>query len=195
MAMGVGIDWAGIAKAQTEALQQRTAADTLRAQAQANLLRTQATQLPIETAAAAELNRQRASSEALTGPASARATDMSGLAAMQNIAPNTPTPYGLTPPAPQMTAAPLPRRRSPSTPFLLDEDQANYRQSPSGLSLGRGYAKGIARVPGKGDGKKDTVPAKLAPGEAVLNKSAADRMGRGLIAALNQMGAQKMGLV
>lgn len=55
--------------------------------------------------------------------------------------------------------------------------------------------KGLARVPGKGDGTKDTVKAKLAPGEAVLNKAAADKMGRGLIAALNKMGAQKMGLV
>lgn len=58
-----------------------------------------------------------------------------------------------------------------------------------------GLRAGTARVPGKGDGTKDTVPAKLAPGEAVLNKAAADKMGRGLIAALNKMGAQKMGLV
>lgn len=57
------------------------------------------------------------------------------------------------------------------------------------------YAKGTARVPGKGSPKKDTVKAKLAPGEAVLNAEAAETMGRGLIAALNQMGAQKMGLV
>lgn len=55
--------------------------------------------------------------------------------------------------------------------------------------------KGLTRVPGKGDGKKDTVKARLAPGEAVLNKAAADGMGRGLIAALNKVGAQKMGLV
>lgn len=58
-----------------------------------------------------------------------------------------------------------------------------------------GFAKGTARVPGKGSGKKDTVPAKLAPGEAVLNKAAADNMGRGLIAALNTAGARKMGMV
>lgn len=57
-----------------------------------------------------------------------------------------------------------------------------------------GFAKGTARVPGKGDGSKDTVPAKLAPGEAVLNKPAADMAGRGLIAVLNKMGAQKMGM-
>lgn len=57
------------------------------------------------------------------------------------------------------------------------------------------FAKGTARVPGKGSGKVDTVPAKLAPGEAVLNRAAADMTGRGLIAALNKLGAQKMGLV
>ena len=61
--------------------------------------------------------------------------------------------------------------------------------------IGMPLKKGIARVPGKGDGTKDTVPSMLAPGEAVLNKAAADKMGRGLIAALNKMGAQKMGLV
>ena len=58
----------------------------------------------------------------------------------------------------------------------------------------RGYKRGTARVPGKGDGTKDTVKAKLAPGEAVLNKGAADHMGRGLIAALNHVGAQRLGL-
>lgn len=63
-----------------------------------------------------------------------------------------------------------------------------------GSTFGR-FKKGIARVPGKGDGTKDTVKAKLAPGEAVLNKAAADKMGRGLIGALNKMGAKKMGLV
>lgn len=58
-----------------------------------------------------------------------------------------------------------------------------------------GFKKGITKVPGKGNGKKDTVKAKLAPGEAVLNKAAADKMGRGLISALNKVGARKMGLV
>lgn len=61
--------------------------------------------------------------------------------------------------------------------------------------FGTGLVKGTARVPGKGDGTKDTVPAMLAPGEAVLNKSAADTAGRGLIAVLNELGARKMGMV
>ena len=58
-----------------------------------------------------------------------------------------------------------------------------------------GMKAGMTRVPGKGDGTKDTVPAKLAPGEAVMNKAAADHMGRGLIAVLNKLGAEKMGMV
>lgn len=76
----------------------------------------------------------------------------------------------------------------------LDVDEENV--SSTGRVGGMpGLKKGIARVPGKGDGTKDTVKAKLAPGEAVLNKAAADKMGRGLIGALNKMGAKKMGLV
>ncbi len=87
----------------------------------------------------------------------------------------------------------------PSTDFMsvrpyrpgIDED---YTLGSTGR-FARNYAKGTARVPGKGSGKKDTVKAKLAPGEAVLNKAAADNLGRGMIAALNKVGARKMGLV
>ena len=52
---------------------------------------------------------------------------------------------------------------------------------------------GTERVPGKGSGKVDTVPAMLAPGEAVLNKGAAEHMGRDNIKQLNQVGLAKMG--
>lgn len=67
-----------------------------------------------------------------------------------------------------------------------------------------GFKKGVAVVRAKGQGmraalnasgKKDTVKAKLAPGEAVLNKSAADMLGRGMIAKLNAKGAAKMGMI
>lgn len=74
-------------------------------------------------------------------------------------------------------------------------DEVDFRRRTQGLGGRMGYKKGTAKVPGKGDGTKDTVPAKLAPGEAVLNKAAAEHMGRGLIGALNQMGAEKMGMV
>lgn len=59
----------------------------------------------------------------------------------------------------------------------------------------RRYAKGTARVPGKGDGTQDTVRAKLPVAGAVVNKAAADSLGRGLIAALNKAGAGAMGMV
>jgi hypothetical protein len=47
---------------------------------------------------------------------------------------------------------------------------------------------GDTKVPGKGDGTVDKVPAMLAPGEAVLNKPAAEKLGRDNIAALNAVG-------
>src|SRR6185312_6500888 len=47
------------------------------------------------------------------------------------------------------------------------------------------YIDGARRVPGKGDGTVDKVHAMLAPGEAVLTKTAAEMMGRDKIAALN----------
>lgn len=56
------------------------------------------------------------------------------------------------------------------------------------------YSKGTSKVPGKGDGKTDTVAAKLAPGEAVLNKAAAEHLGRPVIDLLNAVGQAKMGL-
>lgn len=57
-----------------------------------------------------------------------------------------------------------------------------------------GYSEGTTKVPGKGDGTVDKVPAKLAPGEAVLNKGAAEALGRDLIASLNAAGMQAMGM-
>lgn len=49
-------------------------------------------------------------------------------------------------------------------------------------------------VDGPGDGTVDTVNAKLADGEAVLNAAAADFLGRDLIDKVNQAGAIAMGL-
>jgi hypothetical protein len=56
-------------------------------------------------------------------------------------------------------------------------------------------AHGTSMVPGKptpkgmiGKPQSDTVPAELAPGEAVLNKHAAEMIGRDKIAAANAMG-------
>lgn len=54
-------------------------------------------------------------------------------------------------------------------------------------------SKGTARVPGQGNGTVDTQHAMLAPGEAVLNKAAAEHLGRTTIELLNAIGEQKMG--
>ena len=63
-----------------------------------------------------------------------------------------------------------------------------------GYPFGAGYLFGATAVPGQGSGTVDKVPAMLAPHEAVLNKAAADKLGRGKIAALNAQGAKQMGL-
>lgn len=84
--------------------------------------------------------------------------------------------------------------RLSSQPDQTDQTQKKSASGLLPLTDNNGYRKGIARVPGKGNGTKDTVKAKLAPGEAVLNKAAAEHMGRGLITALNALGQQKMGM-
>lgn len=61
----------------------------------------------------------------------------------------------------------------------------------------QGYRKGITKVKdktGKGSPRKDTVDAKLAEGEAVLNAGAAKILGRKSIAELNAKGLQAMGM-
>lgn len=60
-----------------------------------------------------------------------------------------------------------------------------YRSTGSSL----GFKRGVTSVPGKGTG--DKVPAKLEPKEAVLNKHAADMLGRKKIAELNKKGNEK----
>lgn len=70
----------------------------------------------------------------------------------------------------------------------LDMDENGNPKYP------QGHAKGTAQVAGKGSGKVDTVPAMLAPGEAVLNKGAAEHMGRDNIKSLNAVGLLKMGM-
>jgi hypothetical protein len=56
----------------------------------------------------------------------------------------------------------------------------------SGILYRHDYNKGTKKVPGSGS--KDTVLAKLTPGEAVLNKGAAKNMGRDTIAKANAKG-------
>lgn len=63
--------------------------------------------------------------------------------------------------------------------------------NPSAITTKR-YEAGTNKVPGQGDGTVDKVPAMLAPGEAVLNKGAAEHIGRDKIAAVNAVGHAKM---
>lgn len=92
---------------------------------------------------------------------------------------------------------PLSRDQMLSTTMTPDR----FQQMNPGWTLGaegwlppKRYARGTARVPGKGSSAVDSVPAKLAPDEAVLNQPAADMLGRGLIGWLNRIGAQQLGM-
>ena len=58
----------------------------------------------------------------------------------------------------------------------------------------RGFSHGTAEIEAPGDGTVDTQPAMLADGEAVLNKAAAEHLGRDFIEALNTAGVWAMGL-
>jgi hypothetical protein len=73
---------------------------------------------------------------------------------------------------------------------LTDYFAAHPGQAPAGH-----LATGTSRVSGKGSGMVDTVQAKLAPKEAVLNAGAAEHLGRPVIQALNAIGVAKMGMV
>jgi hypothetical protein len=102
-----------------------------------------------------------------------------------------PAPNSLAPTLPTLPSLGAPRPLPPGVdPRTLDTSRWSNQERAR-----FGFAKGTARVPGKGSGKVDTVPAMLAPGEAVLNKGAAETIGRGLIAKANAAGARKMGMV
>jgi hypothetical protein len=83
---------------------------------------------------------------------------------------------------PGAAAAPAFARGTPSV-----QQMPNY-------PFGAGYMFGANEVPGQGSGRTDTMPAMLAPHEAVLNKAAADLLGPVLIAALNSQGVKQMGM-
>ena len=74
-------------------------------------------------------------------------------------------------------------------------DMAFDGEDPYGVKKKKlGLSTGTSKVDAPGDGTVDTVNAKLANGEAVLNRAAAEHLGRGFIEALNQAGAMAMGL-
>ena len=57
------------------------------------------------------------------------------------------------------------------------------------------FSSGTSRVSAPGDGTADTTKAKLANGEAVLNRGAAEHLGQPAIQALNAVGMLRMGMV
>lgn len=89
----------------------------------------------------------------------------------------------VTPPAPPPPPKPM------QGPQTLSQTAAGTSRVPAVKAQA-----GMTRVPGQGPSNVDSVPAMLAPEEAVLNAPAADMVGRGLIEALNQIGAMKMGM-
>ncbi len=97
---------------------------------------------------------------------------------------------------PDITApsSPMPQTQPLGLPPLeLQAANSSFekQQQPYGMRRGRTY---VRDKKGRGNPKKDTVNAKLAEGEAVLNAHAAESLGRATIAALNARGAEAMGL-
>lgn len=81
-------------------------------------------------------------------------------------------------------------------PYRFAEGTSDVPAPGGGMGMpeAQNYKKGTPKVAGKGDGKTDTTKAMLAPGEAVLNKAAAEHLGRDTIDLLNAAGAKSMGL-
>ena len=104
-------------------------------------------------------------------------------------APRVAEPAGSNWTAPQTARTALPGYNH--TPSAATVASPNYTDLTD-LGKGLRYSDGTAQVPGKGPGNVDTVPAMLAPHEAVLNAGAAQHVGPHLINVLNALGAHKM---
>jgi hypothetical protein len=199
---------AGLTSAQTrevaanaEAMRRQSGSTTGLNEAQTDKTRTETGLLPDESRARVGLN----DASAANLNASARGQGIQNDAFSTMFNPQQMTSFGMRTPTPPPTgsdglgfglgAVSLTPTISGRSSVRQDPVGSNLIEDAKRLQRAPGYAKGTARVPGKGDPRKDTVPAKLAPGEAVLNKPAAETLGRGLITALNKIGAQRMGMV
>ena len=80
--------------------------------------------------------------------------------------------------------------RNADTLRMGTESEIGARSQGSGE-----FATGTSRISAPGDGTVDTTKAKLANGEAVLNKGAAEHLGQPAIQALNAVGMLRMGMV
>ena len=90
----------------------------------------------------------------------------------------------------QARAAAAAAAKNAETNRLGTESEIGARSQGSGE-----FATGTSRVSAPGDGTVDTTKAKLANGEAVLNKGAAEHLGQPAIQALNAVGMLRMGMV
>ena len=189
-------------------------ADMIRANAQANLQGAQAAVIPGTTAAEIAAQKARTAqtlTETALAPALARSTiGLNASNAFQNYGAGLASREAANNAVFQRRVGMIPLTDEQANQYGVTNSLERYTPSPAPLPYSSStlripaledyskvfkFAKGTARVPGKGSPKVDSVPAKLAPGEAVLNKPAADGLGRGLIAALNKIGSQKLGLV
>ena len=68
------------------------------------------------------------------------------------------------------------------------DDGADQPYGPAASHLSKGTTKVPGKTPPKNAATTDTVPAMLTPGEAVLNKHAAELVGRDKIQAINRAG-------
>lgn len=157
-------------------------------QAQTALRQAQAAELPLEGAATRDLIGAQAGMQRASAAQTQRETSM-----MRPVTPNMLAAFSFLNRGNWLGPTDLTQGMLAPTPEPEDETGPTGPRVRRGTQLG--FAMGTARVPGTGSPTKDTVPAKLAPGEAVLNKPAADILGRGLIAALNAKGAARMGLI
>ena len=90
----------------------------------------------------------------------------------------------------QARAAAAAGAKNAETNRLGTESEIGARSQGSGE-----FATGTSRVRAPGDGTVDTTKAKLANGEAVLNRGAAEHLGQPAIQALNAVGMLRMGMV
>ena len=81
---------------------------------------------------------------------------------------------------------------SPSpNPSLLNDNPENHAMGTSRINAMNGQTSVPGKMPPKGQ-NTDVTPANLTPGEAVLNRGAAEHLGRDVIDVLNAIGNIKM---
>lgn len=185
------VDISGLLDRKYAIQQQQATAATTSANATANLENTNAALAPGD--AAARQLQERGSASASFGQGDyerALATSEPGKAFAQNQLSNSTTAlnqYQLAPAAGGVLQQLLQRLHAGQQP-----------QPVQGFNKGTTdvmeYSDGTNKVPGQGDGTVDKVPSMLAPGEAVLNRAAAEHLGRHTIGLLNALGEQKMGM-